>query len=138
MRNRVGAVLGMREVADQGKYLGLPSHIGRSKREVFRYMAEKVDEKIWGWKGKFLSQGGKEVMIKSVTAAIILFVMNYFKSPACIIDNLNSSMAKFYWGSADGERGIHWKSWEKLCKDKVEGGGVWLLGPRVYELSTLS
>ncbi|GAA0144683.1 hypothetical protein LIER_42820 [Lithospermum erythrorhizon] len=31
-RGHIGHVLGMCEVQDQGKYLGLPSHIGRSKK----------------------------------------------------------------------------------------------------------
>ncbi|GAA0145641.1 hypothetical protein LIER_36157 [Lithospermum erythrorhizon] len=46
----------MREVQDQGKYIGLPSYIGRSKKEVFGYLLTKVDEHIKRWKGKLLSQ----------------------------------------------------------------------------------
>ncbi|GAA0168567.1 hypothetical protein LIER_23254 [Lithospermum erythrorhizon] len=118
---KVLPVLGMREVVDQGKYLGLPLHIGWSKREVFRYITEKVDSRLKGWRGKLLSQSGKEIMIKSVTSAIPIFIMNCFKLPVGIIDSLNSSMAKFYWGNADGFRGIYWKVWDKLCDDKFEG-----------------
>ncbi|GAA0175050.1 hypothetical protein LIER_28307 [Lithospermum erythrorhizon] len=69
-----------------------------------------------------LSQSGKEVMIKPITFAIPMFVMNCFKLPVDIIDSLNSSMTNFYWGNTEGERGIHWKAWDKLCDDKFEGG----------------
>ncbi|GAA0147885.1 hypothetical protein LIER_07479 [Lithospermum erythrorhizon] len=42
-------------------------------------------------------------------------------------------MAKFFWGNAEGDRGIHWKSWEELCKEKDDGG----LGFRDLECSNL-
>ncbi|GAA0170020.1 hypothetical protein LIER_24375 [Lithospermum erythrorhizon] len=120
VRREIRSILGMREVSHQGNYLGLPSHIGRSKREVFRYIMEKVEDQMRGWKGKLLSQASKEVMIKAVTSAIPIFVMNYFISVG-IIDNLNSLMAKFFWCNAEGGRGIHWKAWDKLCKNKLDG-----------------
>ncbi|GAA0153263.1 hypothetical protein LIER_43218 [Lithospermum erythrorhizon] len=103
-------VLGMREVEDQGKYLGLPSQIGRSKRQVYSYIVGKVEDRLRGWIWKMLSQAGKEIMIKSVTSTIPIFVMNYFKLLVGLIDNLNSSMTKFFWENAEGERGIHWKA----------------------------
>ncbi|GAA0150348.1 hypothetical protein LIER_37103 [Lithospermum erythrorhizon] len=49
-----------------------------------------------------LSQAGKEIMIKSVTSAIPMYVMNCFKLPVGLIDNLNSLMAKFFWENTEG------------------------------------
>ncbi|GAA0147477.1 hypothetical protein LIER_07165 [Lithospermum erythrorhizon] len=113
--------LGMREVQDQGKYLGLPSQIGCTKRDVFRYIQAKVEDKVRGWKKKLLSQAGREVMVKSVTSAIPNFVMNFFKLPMGIIDDLNKTMARFFWANGEGEKGIHWQSWEKLCEETGSG-----------------
>ncbi|GAA0163890.1 hypothetical protein LIER_39678 [Lithospermum erythrorhizon] len=92
MRGDILVVLGMKEVRDQDKYLGLPSHIGRTKKEIFPYIVGRVEERPRGWKGKLLSQAGKEILIKSVLSAIPNYVMNCFKLPLGIIDNLNSSM----------------------------------------------
>ncbi|GAA0166060.1 hypothetical protein LIER_21307 [Lithospermum erythrorhizon] len=86
------SVLGMKEVEDQGKYLDLRSQIGRSKREVFTYIVGKVEDRLRGWTGKMLSQAGKEIIIKSVTSAILIYVMDCFKLPVGLIDNLNSFM----------------------------------------------
>ena len=55
-----------------GKYLGLPSIIGRSKTEVFAEVKEKVRRKLAGWKGKLLSIGGKEILIKGKRSPPIL------------------------------------------------------------------
>lgn len=30
--------------------------------------------------------------------------------------------AHFLWGNAEAKEGLHWKSWEYLCKRKEEGG----------------
>lgn len=43
---------------EQSKYLGLPSLIGKSKKIVFRYLKDKVWQKIQGWNTKLLSREG--------------------------------------------------------------------------------
>ncbi|GAA0183408.1 hypothetical protein LIER_30823 [Lithospermum erythrorhizon] len=95
-RDGILETLGMQEVRDQGKYLGLPSQIERSKREVFSYITQRVEERTKGWKGRLLSQAGKEVLIKAVTTVIPNYVINYFLLQQGIIDNLNSVMTKFF------------------------------------------
>ncbi|GAA0159884.1 hypothetical protein LIER_16564 [Lithospermum erythrorhizon] len=52
IRAQIVRTLKMREVRDQGKYLGLPSYIGRSKKTVFNYLVTKVEG---------LSQAGREL-----------------------------------------------------------------------------
>jgi len=48
------------------KYLDLPPIIGRRKKQAFEDIKSKVQSKLNGWKGKLLSQLGREVLIKSV------------------------------------------------------------------------
>ena len=55
--------------ARNGTYLGLPMAIGRSKTQVFGFVKSKINNKLQGWKQKLLSQGDKEVLIKSVIMA---------------------------------------------------------------------
>ncbi|XP_019173289.1 PREDICTED: uncharacterized protein LOC109168889 [Ipomoea nil] len=49
-----------------GKYLGLPSFVGRNKKAVFAYVEDKIRQRIGSWNKKLLSQAGKEVLLKSV------------------------------------------------------------------------
>ncbi|XP_071929649.1 uncharacterized protein [Coffea arabica] len=58
-------VLGGMKQVRQSKYLVLPMIIGRSKKHVFKYIREKVNSRINGWKEKLLSQAGKEVLLKA-------------------------------------------------------------------------
>lgn len=48
-------ILDMPMVDDLGKYLGIPTIWGRSKRETLQYIKDWVLEKISGWKRRFLS-----------------------------------------------------------------------------------
>ena len=58
--------LGPRQDAQPKNYLGLPSIIGRSKKQVFNKVKERVGKKLMGWKEKLLSIEGIEILIKAV------------------------------------------------------------------------
>ena len=67
LKNEVLEILGPMQDQRHSKYLGLPSIIGKSKKEIFAKVKEKVGKKLSGWKEKLLSSGGREVLIKAVT-----------------------------------------------------------------------
>ena len=64
------------------KYLGLPTLIGRNKKEVmFTYVKESLWHRLQGWRTKNLSRAGKEVLLKKVAEALSNYVMNIFLLP---------------------------------------------------------
>ncbi|XP_062021040.1 uncharacterized protein LOC133737519 [Rosa rugosa] len=117
----LSSILGMKVVTDPGKYLGLPTTWGRSKRGALAYIKEAVLKKVKGWKQTSLSQAGKEVLIKSVASAIPAYPMLCFKFPLSTCNELNSILSNFWWGNTDSS-GIHWKSWDFLSLPKDQGG----------------
>ena len=100
------------------KYLGLPAFVGRSKKQVFNFVQDRVWKKLKGWKEKFLSTTGREVLIKSVVQAIPTYVMSCFLLPIGLCEHIESMISKLWWGNRQGERKIHWIKWETLCKEK--------------------
>ena len=62
IKQRFGADI----IRQHEKYLGLPSLVGKNKQNTFRQLKEKVANKLSGWKEKFLSMAGKEILIKAV------------------------------------------------------------------------
>lgn len=62
IRNRMQ----VKTVTRHTQYLGLPVILGRSKKEIFSMVMDRVWKKIKGWKEKVLSRFGKETLIKAV------------------------------------------------------------------------
>lgn len=90
--------------------MGIPAEWGHSRGHALQWIKERVVSKLEGWKEQFLSQAGKEVLIKSVIQAIPSYVMSMVRLPKNFCQSLCSTMAKFWWSSKIKSRGIHWKS----------------------------
>ena len=96
--------------------------MGRSKKKAFNRIKDQVSRKIAGWKGKLLSNAGREILIKAVAQATPTYTMSCFKLPDSLCTDLNSLMGRFWWGQKANKRKLAWVSWEKLCFLKVDGG----------------
>ena len=114
--------LGVAEIKEYEKYLGLPVVVGRNKKVSLNYIKDRVWGKLQGWKEKLLSQAGKEVLLKAVVQAIPTFAMSYFRLPIGLCQDIEMLIKKFWWGQRGDRRKIHWRKWEVLCKPKLEGG----------------
>ena len=77
------------------RYLGMPTDVGQSKNGVFKYLRDRVWEKVKGWMQKLLSAAGKEILIKSVAQAIPVFSMVCFRLPRGLCDNITSIIRQF-------------------------------------------
>ena len=75
-----------------------------------------------GWKEKNISKARREVLIKMVAQAILTYSMSMFKISNKICDNINSALAKYWWGQTWNEKIIHWIRWSKLCNPNDRGG----------------
>jgi len=107
---------------DCDRYLGLPMASGKSKVNTFKDLQEKITKGVMGWKEKFISKARREIFIKTVAQAIPTYLMSIFKLPISIYDNINSLLAKYWWGQNHNERKIHWINWKKLCTTKKKRG----------------
>ena len=122
MKRNIISFLGVPEIKEYEKYLGLPAVVGRNKRASLTYIKERVWAKLQGWKEKLLSQVGREILLKAVVQAIPTFAMSCFKLPMGLCREIEMQIRNFWWGERGSQRKIHWKSWEVLCKPKEEGG----------------
>ncbi|GER30020.1 RNA-directed DNA polymerase (reversetranscriptase)-related family protein [Striga asiatica] len=105
------------------RYLGLPLGLGRSKRDIFSFVTNKVIQRLSSWKNIFLSEAGKAILLNSVIGALPTFVMSCFKLPIAVCTDICRLCASFWWGSDEnGRNKIHWASWQKLTLPKENGG----------------
>ena len=122
VRGMIQQMLGARIMTQCDRYLGLPMAIGNSKVNTFKDLQEKITKCVMGWKEKFISKVGHENLIKTVAQAISTYSMSLFKLPRSLCGNINSLVAKYWWGQHQDERKIHWINWKKLCTQKKNGG----------------
>ncbi|CAL2271292.1 unnamed protein product [Prunus armeniaca] len=115
----------MDAVNDPGKYLGLPSIWGRATMHALSYIKDKISikKKLWGRKKiHYLTEVVKEVLIKAVAQAILMHPMNVFKFLAATCKEIDSLLARFWWGQKEDKAKIHWVNWKSLGMPKIEGG----------------
>lgn len=70
--------------------------IRRSKSQNFNFIKEKAAKKLGCWKNRLLSQAGKEVMIKYMALALLVYCMSCFKIPKRVCNEINKEVAS-YW-----------------------------------------
>jgi hypothetical protein len=76
-------------------------------RGKFKSLQEKLIKRLIQWGEIFLSQGGKEVLIKAIAQAIPVYVMGIFKLPFGLLDDLTKIIRDFWWGAENGKRKAH-------------------------------
>lgn len=76
-KRRVKLALNIENEGGIGKYLGLPEHFGRRKRDIFAYIVDKIRQKAHSWSSRFLSGAGKQVLLQAISRgnALICYVM---------------------------------------------------------------
>ena len=98
MQEDIITMLGVPEVKQYERYLGLPFFVGQGKKASLIYIKERVWSKIKGWKEKLLSQASREVLLKAVVQAIPAYSMNCFKLPTTLCNEIEVMIRKFWWG----------------------------------------
>ncbi|KAL9670829.1 hypothetical protein QQ045_008387 [Rhodiola kirilowii] len=122
VRSSKSNMLGVRQVDQVSKYLGLPISFSHNRMKLFRFVIEKVWKKVQGWKEKTLSMAGKEVLIKAVIQAIPMYAMMCYKLPDSLVRRIVSIVSKFWWSNNKDGKGVHLCIYDKLCRSKIDGG----------------
>jgi hypothetical protein len=63
------------------KYLGIPIHYRRLNNKDWAIIEEGIEKKLISWKGKYLSVGGRLVLINSILSSLPMFMLSFFLDP---------------------------------------------------------
>jgi hypothetical protein len=78
------------------KYLGVPLHHDKLRREDIQPVVDLIIKRIPGWGGKLLSYSARLTMLKSCLASIPIYLMSVIKFPKWAIQAINSQMTNFF------------------------------------------
>lgn len=88
----------------------------------FKFVLDKVKQRLSTWKTRTLSFAGRVTLAKSFIQAMSVYVMQSTVLPRGVYDEIAKLCRSFIWGDEENQRKVHLLSWEKLCKPKKEGG----------------
>ena len=60
-----------------------------------------------GWKEKLISKARREVLIKTISQAIMIYSMSLYKIPKAVGDSINATLANYWWGQTKDEKKIY-------------------------------
>ena len=95
VRNDIQQMLGAQVMLVCEKYLDLPMPSGKSEVGTFKVLQEKITKRVLGWKEKFISKAGREILIKTVAQLIPTYSMSLFKLPWSICNSINSLVVRY-------------------------------------------
>jgi hypothetical protein len=83
------------------KYLGLPVGASPRKMSTWEPMLKVIRGRLGSWRNKYVSLGGRIVLINSVLNAIPIFYLSYMKMPVLVWRELVKIQRKFLWGGRE-------------------------------------
>ncbi|CAL8112885.1 unnamed protein product [Prunus armeniaca] len=110
---------------------------GASKQRVFEEVRNKINAKLMGWSEQYLSQAGKEVLIKAVAMAMPNNAMSCFQLPINLCKEIEREIIRYWWKGHKEHKGIHWVGWQRLSMLK-EAGGMGFRDLRCFNLAMLA
>ena len=85
-------------------------------------MIEQVEKRLAGWQKRYLSKGGKEVLVKSTLSSMPTYYLSLLQAPVSITEKLERLQRNFLWDAADGTRKFHLVNWQTITSPKKWGG----------------
>jgi hypothetical protein len=94
------------------KYLGIPLHFEKLKREELQPILDKMIKGIAGWRGKLLAYSSRLVLIKACLASIPISLMSFIKLPKWDIRLMESQMGHCLCYSDGDSHKFHLANWQ--------------------------
>lgn len=115
------SIFDIRQSADLGTYLGYPlKHI--YMKNDFKFILDKINRKLQGWKANMLSKIGRMQLINSTLANTSNHLVNAFLLPKSILTEIDRKARNFFWGHDSNTKEIHTIKWEQIVRPKkLEG-----------------
>jgi hypothetical protein len=104
------------------KYLGVPLHYEKLKREDLQPIIDKILKRIAGWRGKLLSHAARVMLVKACLASIPVYLLSFFKFPKWALKLINTQMANCLWNDTKDKRKLHLANWHLVCMPKSQEG----------------
>jgi hypothetical protein len=104
------------------RYLGLPVGANPRRAVMWEPLLDSLPKRLGLWSNKYISLGGRIVLLNSVLNAIPIFYLSYMKIPVQVWKQVRRIQREFLWGCKRGSKKISWIKWDTICLPKKKGG----------------
>lgn len=82
---------------------------------------ERVERRLVGWKVKFLSIGGRIILIQAVLSNLPVYFMLLYRCPMSVVNRLEKLRRDFLWQGNESKKKYHLVEWKAVCNYKKVG-----------------
>jgi hypothetical protein len=104
------------------KYLGLPVGANPKSVSTWEPLLECLGGRLNSWGHRYISFGGRIVLLNSVLNSLPIFYLSFLKLPVQVWKKIVRIQREFLWGGVGGGKKISWVKWESVCQKKGNGG----------------
>jgi hypothetical protein len=83
---------------------------------------ERIEKKLSSWKEKYLSVGGRLVLINSVLSSLPMFMLSFFEIPKGVLEKIDYFRSRFFWQNDSQKRKYRFHKWSMMCQPKDQRG----------------
>ncbi|KAF4348477.1 hypothetical protein G4B88_030126 [Cannabis sativa] len=88
----------------------------RRKKEDYMNLKNRMLQKLEGWRMRLLSYAERLTLIKTVAAAMPVYMMSTNKIPLSTCRELDALVWRYWWiGNSNKDRFMAMRSWDKIC-----------------------
>jgi hypothetical protein len=104
------------------KYLGLPIGANPRRLATWEPLLASLRKRLGTWGNKYVSLGGRIVLLNSVLNTISIFYLSFLKILVQVWKQVRRIQREFLWGGRRGRKRISWVKWDVICLPKKKGG----------------
>jgi hypothetical protein len=103
-------------------YLGLLVGANPRRASTWDPVVDRLRKRLRSWGNRYVSLGGRTVLINSVLNSIPIFCLSFLKMSVVVIKKITRIQREFLWGGVKGGRKISWVKWKNVCMPRSQGG----------------
>lgn len=87
------------------KFLGFMVGANPRRSSTWIPLIKSLEKRLWGWKNKFISFGGRVILINAVLSSLLVYYLSFYKAPEKVLNRIIQIQRSFLWGEG-GARSV--------------------------------
>ena len=86
----------------------------------WKIIENNFEKKLSSWKAKYMSVGGRLVLINSTLTSLAMFLTCFFEIPRGVLEKMDYYRSRFFWQGEDNEKSLYSSSFGYMLGNLVE------------------